>query len=192
MFTHNRRINRQGFTLLEISLVLVILVVMAALVVPSFQGTLQQERLRKAAESIAAHWTQTRSMAMETGETQAWACQLATSSYSAASQASSAADGVAAGTDISNFELTELLPSGIVVSQAMTSESDTMQTMVLSSQSSESGRATMFFYPDGTCSTARLTLNHEDRPEYSMSVMINGLAGTVRVLQGSTSSGAVQ
>ena len=193
MFDHYHKSDRQGFTLLELSLVLVILVIVAALVAPNFQGTLRQERLRKATESIAADWTQTRALAMQTGETQIWACELATGSYSASSASSTTADGASASiSNVSSADLSESLPTGVLISAAMTSESDTMMTMVQTSQSSESGRATLFFFPDGTCSHARLTLNHEQNAQQSMSVMINGLAGTVRVLHGSTSPGASQ
>lgn len=194
MHVHSK-IHRSGFTLLEISLVLVILVIVTAIAIPSFQGTLDQERLRKGAESIAADWTQTRALAMQTGETQVWACELGAGNYSASSSTGSGTNGetpMLAATDLSNFELSETLPTGIVISQAMTSESDSMSTMAQSAQSSESGRATLFFFPDGTSSNARLTVTHEDKLEHSMVVMINGLAGTVRVLQGNTSSGASQ
>ena len=193
--------DRHGFTLMEISLVLVVLVIIAALAAPSFQGTLAQERLRKGAESIAADWTMTRATAMQTGETQVWACELGAGTYSANSSSTSMSIGAEAsggalptlGTaDLSSFELTEALPTGYVISEVLTSESNSMSAMAMSSQPTESGRATVLFYPDGTCSNARLTVNQEDAPERSMTVMINGLAGTVRVLPGSTSSGADQ
>ena len=193
--------TRHGFTLMEISLVLFVLVILAALAVPNFQGALERERLRKAAESIAADWTMTRATAMETGETQLWACELGAGNYSASDSTASSSPGADGSgdtlstlgmTDVASVELTESLPTGYVISQVMSSESNSMTTMAMSSQTTESGRATLFFYPDGTCSNARITVNHEDTPNYSMSVMINGLAGTVRVLPSSTSSGANQ
>jgi len=195
MSTLHHKSTRKGFTLLEIGLVLMILVIVSAIALPMFASTLQQERLRKATESIGADWTRTRSIAMQTGETQLWACKLGTGQFSvSAANPDINADtgGGSSATDLLSQNMTKTLPTDVVISQAMISESDTIMSMSLSSETSESGVATMFFYPDGTCSAARLTLNRQDDSSTSMSVMINGLAGTVRVLHGGASSGAVQ
>ena len=182
---------RSGFTLLEISLVLALLVIVSALAVPNFQGTLAAQRLRKAAESIASNWTQTRALAMELGETQVWACELGAGQYAASASGAAVASGdqsvpVFDPASVDSLELTEALPDGFIISDAMTSESNSMSSMALASTNSQSGRVTLFFYPDGTCSHARLTVSHEDRPEDTYSVMVNGLAGTVRVLRGTS------
>ena len=177
---------------------LAILLVVSALAAPMFVSTIEHERLRKATESIGADWTRTRALAMETGETQLWACKIGTGQF-AVSTANPNVNELDAGaglatsaTDLLSQRLTETLPTDVVISQAVISEADTIMTMSVSNETSESGLATMFFYPNGTCSAARLTLNKQDDPNSAMSVMINGLAGTVRVLEGSTSSGASQ
>ncbi len=197
----NQNSIRKGFTLLELSLVLAILVIVSAIAAPRFVGTLEQERLRKAAESVGADWTRTRALAMQTGETQLWACKLGTGQFAISLANPDLNVGGEAGTDVSiatsatdllSQNLTETLPTDVVISQALISESDSITTMSLSTETSDSGTATMFFYPDGTCSAARLTLNKQDDPDSTMTVMINGLAGTVRVLHGGTSSGAAQ
>lgn len=188
--------NRRGFTLIEISLVLTIIVVMAAISVPMFQGTLNQERLRKATESIAADWTRTRAIAMQTGETQLWACQLATGNYANGSTSSSsgstngtgqATDSLASASPVTAesllSQLTGRLPQGIIIASAKVSELDTIVDMGQATTSTDSGNATMFFYPDGTSSMGRLTLQMEDNENLSMVVLINGLSGTVRVLR---------
>lgn len=197
MVAHRRPYHRHGFTLLEISLVLVILVVISALVAPNFQGTLNNERLRKGTESIAASWTQTRATAMQTGETQVWACEIGGAGYSANVASSNAmgesvanAPGLSGGTAASIAELSETLPAGIEITQAIVSDSDTLTSMQQSTLTNESGRASLFFFPDGTSSNARITLALAEGGDRAMTVMINGLAGTVRVLQSGVSTGA--
>lgn len=191
-FPSAARAHTAGFTLMEIALVLAIIVVIGAIAAPMFHGTLENERLRKAAELVAADWTNTRALAMELGETQVWMCQTADGSYSSSSYvqtagltAGDASNMVAAATGLSpttggsTSSFGNKLPEDVTISDVLVSEADTVATMTEASMGSESGTAMVFFYADGTSSTVRLTVaNSSGR---SIAVQMNGIAGTVRV-----------
>ncbi len=189
---------KRGFTLLEIALVLAIIVVVGAVAAPMFQGTLRTERLRKGAELIAADWVRTRSVAMETGETQVWMCQIANNSFSASSyndsgaispadaaSAVSAATGLTStGSDAGSFGQSAM-PDGVSIGDVLVSEGDTVVMMAETGNTGDGGSALLFFYPDGTSSSARLSVANDQ--EQTMSVVLNGMAGTVRVISGGSS-----
>ena len=185
------RNRRGGFTLLEITLVLAILVAAAAIAAPMFQSTMKRERLRKGAQLIAADWTRTRATAMEDGETQVWLCEVGGSSFSKSSYSTSgmttadAASAVAATTSVTltstgsdSESFGQDLPYEVSVSEILVSEADSVVNMANTTTESAGGQATVFFYPDGTCSSARLTVADD---EASISIIMNGMSGTVRV-----------
>ncbi len=190
------RDQRAGFTLLEVSLVLALMIVVAALAIPAYRGTLKFERLRKAAESIRADWTRTRTRAMMTGETQVWACLLASGSFSASPYTTD--DGQGATAEIQNLVASttglsptqssangssfgQTFPEDVTISEILVSDADSVMNMESTSSTGEEGVATLFFYSDGSSSSGRITLTNEDGQ--SIAVVINGLAGTVRVMQ---------
>src|SRR5436305_12544271 len=59
--------NRRGFTLLELLLVLAIIVIAAAAVAPSLRGTMRNTALKAAASTVRAELTRAHVMAMRTG-----------------------------------------------------------------------------------------------------------------------------
>ena len=184
--------GRGAFTLLEIMIVLALMVVVAASATPLYRSTLRNERLRKAAQAIAADWTRTRAQAMQAGETQIWLCTLSEGSYSSSSSAGlSTADAVGAVTEATGMTTTATdassgasdfgqgMPDGISIVSILVSDADSIVTMAQASNEGQSGAATVLFYPDGTTSSARLTVADEEGR--SISVMLNGMSGTVRV-----------
>lgn len=187
-------LHRRGFTLLEMALVLAIIVAIGAIAAPLFRGTLEIERLRKGVELVAADWIATSAMAMETGETQVWLCEVGSTSFSSSTYSNTggltpteAASMVADTTGLSatsgstsgSGSFGQTMPDGVSVSEVMVTEGDTIMTMAENS-SADAASATVFFYPDGTSSSARLTVI--DEKQRTMSVVMNGLAGTVRVM----------
>jgi len=64
--------DREGFTLLELLLVLALLVVLAGLSGPALRGPAANARLRDAARQLRAHWSEARIDAMQQGTTFAW------------------------------------------------------------------------------------------------------------------------
>ena len=60
--------RRIGFTLLEVLVLLVILVVIATLGIPALRGTLAQQQLKYSADQVRGEWLETRVRAMEEGQ----------------------------------------------------------------------------------------------------------------------------
>jgi Tfp pilus assembly protein FimT len=173
------------------------MVVVAALAVPAFRSTLKYERLRKAAEAIRADWTRTQTRAMMTGETQVWVCLLATGGYSVSpytsdygvagataadvtNRVSSATGLTPTQTSADNGNFGQTMPAGVTIHEVLVSEADSVITMTQTSNAGEDGMVTIFFYPDGSSSSGRITVKNEDGR--AIAVVLNGVAGTVRVM----------
>ncbi|MDR1141989.1 MAG: prepilin-type N-terminal cleavage/methylation domain-containing protein [Planctomycetaceae bacterium] len=67
---------RNAFTLIEILLVLIILLVLAGAGIPLLQGSLENQRLKSSAEIIRGEWHNARIKAMEEGQILCFRCQL--------------------------------------------------------------------------------------------------------------------
>ena len=65
----HRQIDRRGFTIMELLLVMTVLVMVGALSAPSFVGWAENQRLRKSGDIIRTAWARARIKAMKTGET---------------------------------------------------------------------------------------------------------------------------
>lgn len=180
---------------MELVLVLTIIVAVGAMAAPIFQGTMQTERLRKSIQLVAADWVSTRATAMETGQTQAWVCSIGSSGFSSSTYSNSsgltpsdAAASVVNSTGLSTTSTSasgggdfgQSMPEGYSIHEVQVSEGDTILTLSPMT-STNAGTGTIFFYPDGTSSSARLTVI--DEKQRTMTVVMNGMAGTVRVLK---------
>ena len=79
---HARRIYRRpGFTLLELTLVLALVVVLSAIIVPRLTGSAASRRLGSAADQLRATWTKAHNRAMLTGDTQQFLYRPGTRSF---------------------------------------------------------------------------------------------------------------
>ncbi|MDR2757534.1 MAG: prepilin-type N-terminal cleavage/methylation domain-containing protein [Planctomycetaceae bacterium] len=67
---------RHAFTLIEILLVLMIMLILAGVGIPFLQGTLESQRLRSSAETLRGEWHDARLKAMEDGQILCFRCQL--------------------------------------------------------------------------------------------------------------------
>lgn len=69
---HHQRSSsaHRGLTLIELLLVLAILVLAAAAAMPALRGTLQDQRLKRAADQVRIEWTRAHVQAMKTGRMQ--------------------------------------------------------------------------------------------------------------------------
>ena len=70
-----------GFTLVELLLVLALIVLLGTMAAPSLSGALAKARINSAAEELATAWGQARLEAIRSGEPIAFRCQLGTSNY---------------------------------------------------------------------------------------------------------------
>jgi prepilin-type N-terminal cleavage/methylation domain-containing protein len=215
---------RGGFTLLEMMLVLAVMVAVTALALPALSSTLDNQRLRRAADQVRASWVKARTQAMEKGRTYVFRYTPGTTGYSVEPWLT--ADdylesdqlislGIDAGGDSLALQAslgpqTRELPENVTVAASETAfdmradllaattmppagPSATTLSMGMSLSASpgmaELAAPPIFFYPDGTTSTARLVLiNHRQR---AVTISLRGLTGTVLVgdLQNSAALG---
>ncbi len=59
--------QRRGFTILELTLVMALIIVIAALAIPSFEAMYSGVKLTTAADMVRAHWANARARAVEDG-----------------------------------------------------------------------------------------------------------------------------
>lgn len=74
-------LRRCGFTLFEVLLVLILLVIISSLIMPLFEGGFASVRLRRATDQLLASWSETRAQAIETGQIQQFRYQPETGNY---------------------------------------------------------------------------------------------------------------
>ncbi|MCH7726839.1 MAG: prepilin-type N-terminal cleavage/methylation domain-containing protein [Planctomycetes bacterium] len=182
--------TRHAFTLLELMLVLAILVGIAALVIPSFQGTLKTQRLKGGADVVRGAWGEARVEAMRTGGIVVFEFELEGNRFRVSSMASafSAFANPALGIGQSNTMPPpnmmfdggyEVLPEGIRF-QGQMSEVDTREADVGGAVPVlAGGLRRVYFYPDGTTTTTRVRVADE-RGMY-LDIDLRGLTGIAQV-----------
>ena len=191
---------RPAFTLLELTLVLALLVVIAALVWPSLNKPFAVERLRKSADKVRTEWVRTRIKAMTSGVPHVFRFQAETGNFQvevyggldADVEAASASAFAAPQQAITPESLPEQgspgvvtavetgLPEGVVFA-ASESALDARSAGVVgqSAGSTDGWSQPLFFYPDGTASNARLLLRNENM--LYMLLELRGLTGIAKV-----------
>lgn len=200
-----RHPTSRGLTLLEILLVLGLLVVIAAMVMPTVGGTLQNHRLRKAADLLRAEWAKARAKAMQTGRTYVFRYQLESNGYVVEPWYSDEdlleSDQVGLGgaasvggvntvpaptfamADTFQPAKTRHLPEDIIfaASEVVAEVRDVVTAEAPASFQAPANNLSdpIFFYPDGTTSTSRLLVMNQ-RPRYILMTM-RGLTGVVYV-----------
>lgn len=191
-----KRRGRRGFSLLELMLVMGLLVVIAAIAYPSVTAPLDNNRLRYSTDLVRACWARARNKAMETGRTYVFRCQPASDTYliepwinnddileSNLVTAGGAAVGASA-QDASQVMMgpkTEKLPDNVTFYSTEIVGDMRSQFLNATANSATEAEQTwstpIFFYPDGTSSTARLILmNTRDR---YVILTLRGLTGVV-------------
>lgn len=193
---------RRAFTLLEVLLVLALLVAVAAMAAPVLSRTLDARQLRAAADDVRTEWIRTRNRAMESGRTFVFRYQPTSNAYTVepwareedylessdltllgAAPAATAgilsigSDPLAAGT------INRQLPDGILFSGSDTAFDARAELMA---QQTPTAALTdpqwsppIFFYADGTSSTARLALSNE-RQQFVV-ISLRGMTGVIQV-----------
>jgi Tfp pilus assembly protein FimT len=200
-------VRLRGITLLEVLLVMALLVALAGMAMPTIKAPMDNLRLRKAADIVRTEWVRSRVKAMETGRTytfryeptgsqyvvEVWAANddyLESASLRNSVTGTTVAPTGAAPADTNQLAAcgeparTEELPENVFfvaseatedVRGAMLSETQQLQGAVIDQTFS----SPIFFYPDGTTSTARLVLaNHRQR---QVTLTIRGITGIVEV-----------
>ena len=172
VFSTPHKTTRHAFSLLELLLVLAILIGVAALVIPSFHGTLKTQRLKGGADIIRGAWGKARVEAMRTGGVVVFEFELEGNRFRVSSMAAafSAFENPALGLGQSNTMPPpnmmfdggyKVLPEGIKF-QGQMSEVDTREAEVGGAVPVlAGGLRRVYFYPDGTTSTTRVRVADE-------------------------------
>ncbi|MDP6466347.1 MAG: prepilin-type N-terminal cleavage/methylation domain-containing protein [Pirellulaceae bacterium] len=211
--------QRQGFTLMEMLLVLALLVVISAISLPALQGPMENHRLRVSGDILRVQWSHARIKAMETGRTYVFKFQPELQSFKiepwyleddyleSSDLIQGAAGGALAGANgnlPNDFQANGASSPGGIYSPNSTTATSTMDlgelpenVMFVGSETELDDRSAylslttpsedvdvvwsdpIFFYPDGTSSTARILIRNS-RARYLM-VSVRGLTGVVQV-----------
>jgi prepilin-type N-terminal cleavage/methylation domain-containing protein len=185
--------NPRGFTLLELTLVLALLVVITAIIWPAFEKPLASQRLRHAADKVRAEWSRTRIKAMTSGSPHVFRYLPLSNQYQveiwqgaeAQLEAGSANDfGVAEQQAIVAQAAGEKgLPEGVVFDANQMRQDVRSMFVGADAVQSTTGEAAwsepIYFYPDGTATTARLLLRNEH--ELYIILDLRGLTGVTTV-----------
>jgi type II secretion system protein H len=188
--------DRRGFTLMEVVLVLAIMAIVAALTWPALQKPLANRRLHSAADEVRTEWCQARSEAMRSGRTYAFRYEvggdrfymqpesgpIVPASRSSAATLNLDTSGAKSGTatGAAGQSDTKSLPKGVRFSGEK-SVSVTPAAASTPPQDSPTGgwSEPVLFYPDGTASDVQLVLICNQT--YAVRVMLRGTTATATV-----------
>jgi prepilin-type N-terminal cleavage/methylation domain-containing protein len=184
---HRPSLLSGGFTLIEVTLVLVILVVIGAIITPQLTGAYNRSQLRNGAEVIRSAWLRTRLRAMETGQTHVFRCALKGGEFQLLSipelmasggQAANPTGIVAEATGNWWLDFTRL-PAGVLFAKLDAAPSQQVAAMFTGLQGSATWAGPVVFYPDGTCTDATVLIINEN--ENTIRVTLRGMTGTVNL-----------
>lgn len=181
--------TRRGVTLLEMLLVLVLLVAMAALVWPAMERPFASWRLRRAADRVRAAWNQARVRAMTTGNAQEFRYVMGGNEFRTGGRDMygtpfSIGDAPAGEPSTGSGSSAERMLPKLVTFEASETRWDS-RSEELFDQSEESRQQQqgwsepILFYPDGTSATTRLLLRNEYG--HTIEVSLRGLTAVVTV-----------
>lgn len=196
--------SARGMTLLELLLVMSLLVMLGAIVAPSFQATFEMQRVRQGGELVRIAFNKARIAAMKSGQIQMFRYTAETGTYQVMPYFSQqdwleadAAHAVGGSMSGANQQLTNAtqasdaqrsqpreLPEGVVFGQSNV-ETDLRSYEI---QQQLQGQGTtgaleappVLFYPDGTTSDARIILTNESQRLYVL-VTLRSLTGIATV-----------
>ena len=206
-----RSARRVGFTLLELMLVLAILAIIGAVASPMLGNAFDRQALRAAADTLKLQWEEARLNAMKTGQAQVFTCELGTNAYSIKplvlqSDAVNVGEGATLATAGGMVETANLGRGAVAVAADPTTDFDkqleekiTFLSCVAASDlrsavvaqeaqmsaSSDVNMQTMassvFFYPDGSTSTAEVRVQSQVGDVRIL--RIRGLTGHTQILE---------
>lgn len=179
--SYTRLPGRHGaFTLLELLLVLSLLVIGFAMSWPVLQGTWDDLRLRKGADQVRTVLSKARLTAVTSGQIHLFRFHLGGDQYHVSTW--SGADVALDAAEDGDAYVPQLqqLPEDItfVAAPIQTNEGDLSANISELSQETDGWSSPIMFYPDGTSTDARLTL--QGKNGRYVAIQVRGLTGTVR------------
>lgn len=191
---NGRRGGRGAFTLLEIMIVLVIMILAAAIAYPAVLLTLRSQQLKHGAETMRVEWSRAHVKAMKTGRIQVFRYEIAGSRFSvqpwvAADEGTETAPGEStagfgaapAVEDLSSEFETKSLPDGVTFvggDAKVDTRSYEVENFFLTSGSTDgvTWSRPILFYPDGSASDSYVIVADEKQVGYR--IQLRGLTGT--------------
>jgi prepilin-type N-terminal cleavage/methylation domain-containing protein len=194
--------DRRGFTLMEVLLVVAIVAIVAALTWPALERPLANRRLHSAADEVRTEWCQARIEAMRSGRTYAFRYEIggdrfysepdngpnARLSRDASATVNLGAGGASAGasSDAARASDNKTLPKGIrfsteKTSQGMTPALSSAAKVPADDQPAGGWSNPIFFYPDGTASDVELVLVCNQ--SCAVRVMLRGSTATATIAE---------
>jgi prepilin-type N-terminal cleavage/methylation domain-containing protein len=168
-----RRTRRPGLTLLEVMLVMVILLLLAAVAYPTLRAMYGDVRVKAAADQVRASWTEARAQAIEDGRTYRFSVEAGTGKYRVAPDDPAFWDGSGGGQTDENAPAPHIeegeLPNGILfeVPADLPTEANWSTVAV--------------FNPDGSCEhDIEITLK-EDDDSTPVVVRVRAMTGAISV-----------
>jgi prepilin-type N-terminal cleavage/methylation domain-containing protein len=188
--TTRQRNRSGGFTLLELLLVLVVMVVVAGLVMPSIDRLLDGQKVDKGADLVRAAMGRARVAAIREGKVHAFVCQPGSSGMLVAPLESLAgsSNNLAAvfgpereearfgSIDFSDDQL----PLRVRFTSTAVVDNSRSEAAEEAAGASASGALQyILFYPDGTSQDAQVNIVNEQG--YQKRIVVRGLTGTARI-----------
>lgn len=185
--------RRNGFTLLEMLLVLAILVAIAALAAPALRGVVLTAKLRAAGDTVRTEWTRAHVKAMKTGRIQVFRFEQDGSRFTVQPWAA-ADDQIEAAPSVKGFGTAEeetasprldessavSLPEGtkfVAGAAALEGRSQAIEKDIKDANRFEADWSQpVLFYPDGSSSDAWVIVANER--DVAIRVDLRGMTGT--------------
>lgn len=182
--------TRGGFSLLEITLALVVIVVAAAISWPMATRAFANQTLRQSADLVRAAWVEARVEAMSNGQPYVFHYQPETGIFRVEPYTGTTPQDEL----LSQAELAEVqedfaiaavkersLPDGVIFQVGRTVEDSRTMAMASNDASGDAQvwAAPVYFYPDGTTSSASVAIANENG--LFVMIVLRGLTGSVSV-----------
>jgi type II secretory pathway pseudopilin PulG len=155
---------RRAFTLFEVLLVLILLVIIGSLIMPLFEGAFTSVRLRRATDQLLASWSETRARAIESGQIQQFRFQPESGYYR--SEPWYPEDVAPALAEPAEPPKDIVLPQDIVFAEGDVESFDPAAGSQLTSLGQNNGGGwsnSILFFPDGSTSAATVLLRNDRR-----------------------------
>ncbi len=183
----------RAFTLLEVLLVLAILVVVAAVSVPTLRGVMRDAALKSAAETVRVQWTKAHVKAMKTGRIQVFRFEMGGMRFTVQPWAA-ADDAIEAAPSVQGFGSADEetasprldtsaalpLPEGtmfVAGAAALEGRSQAVEESISDANRFEADWSQpILFYPDGSTSDAWVIVANER--DVAIRVDLRGMTGT--------------